>query len=216
MEWKELIDGEKRKKYFINLEMFLAMEYRSKKIYPKEEDIYTAFDLCPFKNVKVVILGQDPYHNPGQANGLAFSVKDGVKIPPSLRNIFKEMGSDLKIETPLTGNLIPWAKQGVLLLNTILTVEENQPLAHANKGWEKFTDKVLQELNKDNSPKVFVLWGKNAYKKELFITNEKHLVIKSSHPSPLSARHSFFGSKVFTKINKFLLQNNLDQIDFRI
>jgi len=214
--WSEFIKKEQKKEYFIKLQEFVDAEYKTKTIYPKKEDIYNAFNYSDFKNTKVVMLGQDPYHDENQAHGLAFSVQKGCKIPPSLRNIYKEMNNDLAIDIPLHGDLSSWAKQGVLLLNTALTVEAHKPLSHTKKGWEQFTDNVISELNKDNDPKVFVLWGNNAIKKELLITNPHHLVLCSSHPSPLSARHSFFGSKVFTKINDFLRKNSREIIDFKI
>lgn len=214
--WNTFLTKEKEKDYYKKLESFVLNEYEKKQIFPKKENIFHAFDLCPFKNVKVVILGQDPYHDDNQAHGLAFSVQKGCKIPPSLRNIFKELHSDLGVPIPKHGDLTSWAKQGVLLLNTILTVEAHKPLSHQNKGWEIFTDNVIRELNRDNTPKVFVLWGNNAKKKCSLISNSHHYIIETSHPSPLGARHSFFGSSVFSKINTFLTQNNRKSIDFTI
>jgi len=215
-EWDQILENEFNKTYFKNLMIFINNEYETKTIFPKKEDIFNAFDYCSFDNVKVVVIGQDPYHNFNQAHGLAFSVLKGNKIPPSLRNIYKELNSDLGIDIPNHGELTSWAKQGMLLLNTILTVEAHTPLSHKNKGWEQFTDEVINILNKDNNPKVFVLWGNNAISKSELITNDNHIMISSSHPSPLSARHSFFGSKVFTKINEFLIENKIDVIDFTI
>lgn len=215
-DWNKIFDKEFNKSYFIDLMNFVITEYNTKTIFPKKEDIFNAFKYCPFKEVKVVILGQDPYHNFNQSHGLAFSVLKGNKIPPSLRNIYKELESDLGIDFPNHGELTPWAKQGVLLLNTILTVEAHSPLSHKNKGWEQFTDEVMSLLNRDSSPKVFVLWGNNASSKSKLITNINHLIISSSHPSPLSARHSFNGSKVFSKINKFLENNDIKTIDFNV
>ena len=215
-EWDLMLKNEFNKTYFKNLTSFINNEYETKTIFPKKEDIFNSFNYCSYSNVKVVVIGQDPYHNFNQAHGLAFSVIKGNKIPPSLRNIYKELNSDLGIDIPSHGELTSWAKQGILLLNTILTVEAHSPLSHKNKGWEYFTDEVISILNNDNKPKVFVLWGNNAISKNKLITNKNHLIISSSHPSPLSARHSFFGSKVFSKINKFLNINNIDVIDFTI
>lgn len=214
--WNEIIKKEQEKPYFRELKVFLDKEYSEKDIFPPRDEIYNAFDLTPFNNVKVVIIGQDPYHGENQAHGLAFSVLKGNRIPPSLRNIYKELHSDIEFEIPAHGYLNKWAEEGILLINTILTVEAHKPLSHKNKGWETFTNHILEVVNKDSKPKVFVLWGNNAIKKEVLITNPKHLIIKTSHPSPLSARHSFFGSKQFSKINSFLLENKIDPIDFTI
>jgi len=213
-KWSNLFSQESKKEYFIKLNNFIQSEIDNKEIYPPMEDTFNAFKLTPFNEVKVVIIGQDPYHGKGQAHGLAFSVNEGIKVPPSLRNIFKELHNDLGITPRNNGNLTEWAKQGVLLLNTILTVEAHKPLSHKNKGWEIFTNKIISELNKDESPKVFILWGNNAIKKSDLITNPNHLIITTSHPSPLSARHSFFGSKIFTKTNDFLEHGQLGKIDF--
>jgi uracil-DNA glycosylase len=213
-KWSNLFSQESKKEYFIKLNNFIQSEIDNKEIYPPMEDTFNAFKLTPFNEVKVVIIGQDPYHGKGQAHGLAFSVNEGIKVPPSLRNIFKELHNDLGITPRNNGNLTEWAKQGVLLLNTILTVEAHKPLSHKNKGWEIFTNKIISELNKDESPKVFILWGNNAIKKSDLITNPNHLIITTSHPSPLSARHSFFGSKIFTKTNDFLERGQLGKIDF--
>ncbi|AIO18813.1 Uracil-DNA glycosylase [Candidatus Izimaplasma bacterium HR1] len=214
--WHDYIEKEKQKDYFKKLEDFTEKEYETKEIFPPYKDIFNAFNYCPFVDTKVIILGQDPYHDFNQAHGLAFSVKKGNKIPPSLRNIYKELNSDLGLSVPEHGELTNWAKQGILLLNTILTVEAHKPMSHSKKGWETFTDNVIRELNKDSKPKVFVLWGNNARKKNILIDNPKHLIIETSHPSPLSARHSFFGSKVFTKINDFLFNNYRSIIDFEL
>lgn len=214
--WQDFIKKEQQKDYFINLEIFISNEYKTKTIFPKREDIYNAFKYSPFDNTKVVILGQDPYHDFNQAHGLAFSVQKGCKIPPSLRNIYKELHSDLGLDIPTHGDLTKWAKQGILLLNTCLTVEAHKPMSHTKRGWETFTDNVIRELNKDPHPKVFVLWGNNAKKKKILISNPNHLVIESSHPSPLSARHSFFGSNQFTIINDFLYNKYKEKIDFNI
>lgn len=213
MTFDELIKLEKEKEYFKTLETFLDKEYSEKTIFPPKDEIFNAFNLCPFENVKVVIIGQDPYHEINQAHGLAFSVKDGNKLPKSLMNIYKELYDDILV-TRLTGELTDWAKQGVFLINTILTVEEGKANSHKNKGWEIFTTKVIEELNKDNSPKVFVLWGNQAYEYEKIIKNSNHLIIKSAHPSPLSAYRGFFGSKPFSRINEFLISKNIDPIDW--
>lgn len=216
IQWNEIIESESKKQYFVDLMTYIDKERSLRTIFPPRGSVFNAFKLCPFHSVKVVIIGQDPYHDTGQAQGLSFSVNEGVKIPPSLRNIYKELHADLNVDIPTNGDLSSWAKQGVLLLNTILTVEQHIPLSHKGRGWEQFTDNVIQLLNKDDSPKVFVFWGNNARKKNSFITNQKHLVIESSHPSPLSARHSFFGSRVFTKINHFLKSSQLSEINFEL
>lgn len=216
MTFEELYLEESKHWYFEKLTKFVNHAYKEKTVYPPKAELFRAFELSPLEKTKVVILGQDPYHNKNQANGLAFSVRKEVKIPPSLHNIFKEMNDDLGLPYPPHGDLTSWAEQGVLLMNAVLSVEANQPLSHVNKGWEQFTDRVLCELNKINRPIVFVFWGREAQKKARLITNEIHHVISSSHPSPLSARHSFFGSKVFTKINRFLVKINQSPIDFEI
>ena len=215
-KWNELLTSEEKKDYYQNLVDFVNNEYQTDIVYPDQKDIFHALRLTPFDRVKVIIIGQDPYHNIHQAHGLAFSVLKGNPIPPSLRNIYKELHDDLGIEPPHHGDLSSWATAGVLLLNTILTVRHNEPLSHKGIGWEQLTDRIIQTLNQDNRPKVFVLWGNNAKQKQLLITNPNHLVISSSHPSPLSARHSFFGSRVFSKINQFLHQTNQEPIDFEI
>jgi len=215
-DWKELLDIEFQKEYFKKLNRFIQKEYEVKTIFPIKEEIFNAFELCSFKNTKVIILGQDPYHNFNQAHGLAFSVLKGNKIPPSLRNIFKELESDLGITPPRYGELTSWVEEGVLLLNTILTVEHNKPLSHSGKGWEIFTDNVIGLLNKDPRPKVFILWGKNALNKKNLITNSKHLILTATHPSPLSAYRTFFGCKHFSKANDFLKKTNQKEIDYKI
>lgn len=214
--WKRIIDEERVKPYFIDLKRFLLDEYEKYKIYPKKSDIFKAFELTDFSNVKVVILGQDPYHQPSQAHGLCFSVNKGIKVPPSLVNIYKEINSDLGCKIPGHGNLTKWAKQGVLLLNTIMSVRESSPMSHSNKGWEIFTDKIIKELNDDDSPKVFLLWGSPSRKKKTLITNPKHLILECAHPSPLSAYNGFFGCKHFSKTNEFLKKNNREVIDWQI
>lgn len=215
-KWKSLFKSEQQKEYYKNLMTFVDKEYKTKVIFPMKKDIFNAFYLTPFEDTKVIILGQDPYHDVNQAHGLSFSVKNGIKIPPSLRNIHTELLNDLGVFPPNHGNLSKWAQEGVLLLNTILTVEAHKPLSHKKKGWETFTDTVIKTLNDDDRPKVFVLWGNNAMAKSDLITNPKHKIIKSSHPSPLSARHSFFGSMVFSRINRFLKDTNQGEIDFTL
>lgn len=214
--WTQQFAMEEQKPYYKALQKKVEQAYQTKTVYPPQNQIFTAFDLCPFEQVKVVILGQDPYHDEHQAHGLAFSVQKGCKIPPSLRNIFKELKNDINMDPPDHGDLSAWAKQGVLLLNTILTVEAHRPLSHKDFGWETFTDHIISLLNQDSRPKVFVLWGNSAQKKTSLITNPIHMIHCSSHPSPLSARHSFFGSRVFSKINTFLMEHELQPIDFTI
>ena len=213
MTFEELIRIEREKDYFKSLESFLKEEYSSKTIFPPKDEVFSLFNYCELNEVKVVIIGQDPYHEINQAHGLAFSVKHGNKLPKSLINIYKELYDDLLI-TRLTGELSSWASQGVFLINTILTVEEGKANSHRNKGWEIFTSRVIEELNKDNNPKVFVLWGNQAFAYEKMLTNSNHCILKSAHPSPLSAYRGFFGSKPFSKINKFLKENNLEEIDW--
>ncbi|WP_027398857.1 uracil-DNA glycosylase [Anaerovorax odorimutans] len=203
-EWDEILKDEFKKEYYLQLRKFLISEYRTKVTYPTMYDIFNALKYTSYSDVKVVILGQDPYHEPNQAHGLCFSVQKGVKKPPSLVNIFKELESDLGIKPPNHGYLEDWAKQGVLLLNTVLTVRKGQANSHKQKGWEIFTDKVIELLNERNDPIVFILWGANAKSKSAFITNKNHLVLKAAHPSPLSAYNGFFGCKHFSKANKFL------------
>lgn len=214
--WKNLIEEEKSKEYFQNLQSFIDEEYQKKIVFPIKEDIYNAFTLTPFNKVKIVIFGQDPYHDYNQAHGLAFSVTKGNKIPPSLRNIYTELFNDLNVIPSPHGDLTEWAEEGVLLLNTILTVEAHKPLSHKKKGWEQFTDVVIKKLDQDDTPKVFILWGNNAKKKKELLSNKNHLIIESSHPSPLGARHSFFGSKCFSRANEFLESNNRKKVDFTI
>lgn len=215
-DWDEILDEEFNKEYYQKLRQFLDYEYSHYIVYPRAKDLYNALRFTPYKDVKVVILGQDPYHEPNQAFGLAFAVKRGVPLPPSLKNIYKEMESDLHIKTPSHGDLSSLAKQGVLLLNTVLTVREHQANSHANKGWEILTDKIIEKLNASDKPVVFILWGNNARSKKRLITSPKHLVIESAHPSPLSAYHGFFNSKPFSRTNDFLIKNNIKPIDFNI
>lgn len=215
-KWDILLKEEYQKDYFKKLIEFVKVEYKSKTIYPKQNEIFNAFRYTDFDNCKVVILGQDPYHGPNQAEGLSFSVKNEVLKPPSLQNIFKELESDLKIQFPKHNSLKPWAQQGVLLLNAVLTVEEHKPTSHKDKGWENFTDNIIKIINKKETPVVFILWGSYAKKKKELITNPKHLIIESAHPSPFSARNGFFGSKPFSRTNEFLKKNNIKEIDWRI
>lgn len=214
--FNDLINEEKEKEYFKELTDFLEKEYTNKVIFPEEKDIFNSLKLTNYEDVKVVILGQDPYHGEGEAHGLSFSVKPDIKIPPSLKNIYKELNNDLGTYIPDNGYLVKWANQGVLLLNSVLTVEKDKPGSHRNKGWEIFTDTIIQKLNKRDKPIVFVLWGNYAKDKEKYITNTKHLILKSAHPSPFSARNGFFGCKHFSKINDFLNHNGEEKIDFQI
>ena len=214
--WDEELKEEYKKEYFTELMNFVKEEYKNKTIYPKPNEVFNAFRYTDFDNVKVVILGQDPYHGPNQAEGLSFSVSDDVLKPPSLKNIFKELESDLGIPFPKHNSLKPWAKQGVLLLNAVLTVEEHKPASHKGKGWEIFTDDVIDILNKRENPIVFILWGAFARSKKSLITNKQHYIIESAHPSPFSARNGFFGSKPFSKTNKFLREKGLEEIDWSV
>lgn len=215
-DWKEYLSHEFEKDYYLKLRSFLKNEYKTKTVYPPMEDIYNALHYTSYKNTKVVILGQDPYHQKGQAHGLSFSVNKGIKIPPSLQNIYKELSSDLGLYIPNNGYLKKWADQGVLLLNTSLTVLDSNANAHKNIGWSIFTDKVIKVLNEKVQPVVFILWGNNAISKIPLITNENHLILKSVHPSPLSANRGFFGTKPFSKTNSFLKLNNIKEIDWQI
>ena len=214
--WKQVLNNEFEKDYFIKLTEFVKNEYATKTIYPPKSQIFSAFDYTSFDDVKVVIIGQDPYHGEGQANGLSFSVADGVKIPPSLRNIYKELKTDLEIEDSNSGNLEAWAKQGVLLLNATLTVEAANAGSHQNKGWEDFTDAVIKLLSEEKENLVFVLWGSYAQKKGKKINREKHFVIESAHPSPLSVYRGFWDSKPFSKTNEYLKSKNVQEIDWEI
>ena len=215
-DWDIVLKEEFEKDYYQKLRVFLKDEYANQTIYPNMYDIYNALRYCAREDVKVVILGQDPYHEPSQANGLAFSVYPGVKVPPSLVNIFKECHDDVGIDIPNHGDLTQWAKQGVLLLNNVLTVREHQANSHRFYGWETFTLNVIKYLNKREKPIVFILWGKNAIEKEKYIDTTRHLVLKSVHPSPLSSYRGFFGSKPFSKTNQFLIEHNIDPIDWQI
>ena len=215
-DWNELLKDEFSKDYYLSLREFLKNEYTTKIIYPDKYDIFNALHYTSYKDVKVVILGQDPYHGPNQAHGLSFSVSPGVKIPPSLLNIYKELNSDLGCYIPNNGYLKKWADQGVLLLNTSLTVRAGEANSHKNKGWEIFTDKIISLINEKTDPVVFLLLGNNAINKKKLITNKQHLILSSAHPSPLSASRGFFGSKPFSKINKFLVSVNKAPIDWQI
>lgn len=214
--WDTVLDSEYHKEYFANIVKFVNKVYKEKAIFPPKARILSALDITDYNDVKVVILGQDPYHGIGEANGLAFSVNDGVKIPPSLKNIYKELHDDLGVEIPNTGNLESWAKEGVLLLNSVLTVEKDKPASHKNVGWETFTDSIIKKLNERDKPIVFILWGNFAKSKKELITNPKHLVLTSSHPSPFSVNYGFFGSKPFSKTNEFLRRNGIKEIDWTI
>ena len=215
-DWDEIIGEEFEKDYYRNLRSFLDEEYKHKTIYPIPKYIYTALRLTSYHDTRVVILGQDPYHEPNQAHGLAFSVSKGVEISPSLQNIYKELHDDLGCPIPNHGFLIDWAKQGVLLLNAVLTVEAHKANSHKGKGWETLTDTIIRKLNEKDEPVVFILWGMNARNKKQFITNPIHLVIESAHPSPLSAYNGFFGSRPFSRTNSFLVSHGYQPIDWQI
>ncbi len=212
--WKVQLQAEFEKPYFRELTDFVRNEYTNRKIYPPAKLIFNAFDSCPFNEVKVVIVGQDPYHQPGQAHGLCFSVNEGVALPPSLINIYKEIENDLGKTAPASGNLERWAKQGVLLLNATLTVQANRAGSHQGKGWEEFTDAVIHRLATNREHLVFILWGAYAQRKGATIDANRHLVLKSPHPSPLSAHRGFFGNKHFSKTNSYLISNGKDPIDW--
>lgn len=215
-KWGEILKEEINKQYFIKLSSFLEEEYKNFNIYPPKSDIFNAFKLTSYSDVKAVILGQDPYHGEGQAHGLCFSVLSGTKKPPSLVNIYKELKSDLDIPVCKEGDLTKWAENGVLLMNTVLTVREGLPNSHKNMGWEKFTDNVIRLLNDREKPVVFILWGGNARAKKKIITNPNHLILESAHPSPLSAYNGFFDNKHFSKANEFLIKNEIEPIDWRL
>ena len=212
--WRNILQEEFDKEYFAKLVHFVKQEYANYRIFPPGKLIFNAFDLCPFNKLRVVILGQDPYHEFGQAHGLAFSVMDGVQLPPSLINIYKEIKDDLGVNTPTSGNLSRWARQGVLLLNATLTVREHSAGSHQNMGWEEFTDAVISLISKNKDNIVFMLWGSYAQSKARLIDSSKHLVLKSPHPSPLSAYRGFFGNHHFSSANNYLLQHNLQKIDW--
>lgn len=215
-DWDELLKGEFEKKYYINLRKFLIDEYKSGTVFPDMYNIFSALKYTSYKDTKILILGQDPYHGDGQAHGLAFSVKPNVKIPPSLLNIYKESKQDIGCFIPNNGYLVPWAEQGVLLLNTALTVRAHEANSHRNKGWETFTDKIISILNDREDPVIFVLWGNNAKKKMELIDKNRHYILYAPHPSPLSASRGFFGCKHFSKINEILLDLDKKTIDWQI
>lgn len=214
--WKEALSEEFRKPYYKELYSFVKKEYETTAVFPASQDILNAFEFTPLEEVKVVIIGQDPYHDVGQAHGLCFSVKPDVDIPPSLQNIYKELQDDLGCYIPNNGYLVKWAKQGVLLLNTVLTVRAHQANSHRGHGWETFTDAAIRELNKQDRPIVFILWGKPAQSKKAMLNNPKHLILEAPHPSPLSSYRGFFGSKPFSKTNTFLINNGEKPIDWQI
>ena len=215
-DWYKKLEPELKKAYFKTLNEFIEIEYANKACYPELSNVFKAFELCTFQNTSVIILGQDPYHGYGQANGLAFSVNNGQKIPPSLRNIYKELHADLGILPCTHGDLSLWAEQGVLLLNTTLTVEEAKPTSHQKKGWEEFTDSVIKTISEQKKNCVFVLWGAHAQSKKVLINDECHLILESVHPSPLSASRGFFGSKPFSKVNDYLEIHNKKTINWQL
>lgn len=213
-DWDKILKVIEESEGFKKFYLLVEEEYNKKTIFPPKDYIFNALKLTPYKNVKVVIVGQDPYHGVGEAHGLSFSVQKGIKVPPSLKNIYKELESDLGITPPDNGELTKWANQGVLLLNAVLTVEKDKPASHRKLGWERLTDYIIKTLNLKEEPIVFILWGNFAKEKKVFITNPKHLVITSPHPSPFSANSGFFGSKPFSKTNEFLAKNNIEPINW--
>lgn len=215
-DWLAELGAEFKKPYYASLYEFVKNEYSTKQVFPPADEIFTAFHLTPLSEVKVVIIGQDPYHNEGQAHGLCFSVRPQVDIPPSLVNIYQELHDDLGCRIPNNGYLVKWAKQGVLMLNTVLTVQAHMANSHRGKGWEEFTDAAIKALNKQDRPIVFILWGRPAQMKKGMLNNPQHLILEAPHPSPLSAYRGFFGSKPFSRTNRFLLDNKLVPIDWQI
>ena len=215
-EWLEALKDEFHQPYYAKLYKTVMQEYQTRKIFPPADDMFNAFHFTPLSQVKVVILGQDPYHEPGQAHGLSFSVKPGVEIPPSLVNIYKELHEDLGCYIPDNGYLVKWANQGVLMLNTLLTVRAHQAFSHKGIGWEQFTDAAIEALARQDRPMVFILWGRPAQSKKPMIYNSKHLILESAHPSPLSAYRGFFGSRPFSRTNEYLKENGLEPIDWQI
>ena len=217
-DWDDVLAGEFDKEYYRKLRSFLIGEYRNHTVYPDMNDIFNALKYTPYSKVKAVILGQDPYHEPGQAHGMAFSVRDGTEQPPSLVNIFKELQEDTGIARPAPdhGCLIPWAEEGVLLLNTVLTVREHEANSHKGKGWEQFTDRIIEFLNERPEPVVFILWGRNARDKKALITEGRHLILEGAHPSPLSAYNGFFGGRYFSRTNEFLAEQGTGEINWEI
>lgn len=215
-QWLSVLKDEFKKDYYAKLFEFVKAEYATRQIFPPSEEIFNAFHFTDYDKVKVVILGQDPYHNDGQAHGLCFSVKPGVEVPPSLVNIYQELKADVGCYIPNNGYLEKWARQGVLMLNTVLTVRAHEANSHRGKGWEQFTDAAIAALNKQDNPIVFILWGKPAQMKKSMLNNPNHLILEAPHPSPLSAYRGFFGSKPFSKTNEFLMAHGLDPIDWQI
>ena len=215
-KFKEIIEEEAQKDYYKKMHEFVINEYETKTIFPPRSNIYEALKLTPYDNVKVVILGQDPYHGTGEAHGLSFSVSPGIKTPPSLQNIYKELNQELGCYIPNNGYLTKWAKQGVLLLNSVLTVVKDSPASHKGIGWETFTDRIISEIDKKDSPVVFMLWGNFARSKKALLTNPNHLVLESAHPSPFSARNGFFGNNHFKLANEYLVKNGIEPIDWQI
>jgi uracil-DNA glycosylase len=213
-DWSQILEEELQKDYYLKLREWLKGEYQSSNTHPAMNDIFNAFHYTAYQDVKVVLLGQDPYHGPNQAEGLSFSVKKGIKVPPSLRNMYKELQDDIGCSIPDHGSLVKWAEQGVLLLNTVLTVEEGKAHSHRGKGWEQFTDRVIRLLNEREMPMVFLLWGKPAQSKRTLIDESKHKIITAPHPSPLSAHRGFFGSKPYSRTNQFLRKQGLGEIDW--
>ena len=210
MNFKEIIEEESKKEYFKELQSFVDEEYKNKTVFPERKNIYASLENTPFDKVKVVIIGQDPYHGEGEAHGFAFSVKPGIKIPPSLKNIYKELNAEYGCYIPNNGYLMKWAEQGVLLINAVLTVEKDKPTSHQGKGWEQFTDRIIEEIDKKDEPVVFMLWGNFAKSKKELLTNKNHLVLESPHPSPFSARHGFFGNNHFKLANEYLSKNGIN------
>ncbi|MHA7138299.1 uracil-DNA glycosylase [Rossellomorea arthrocnemi] len=215
-DWADILEDELQMEYYQTLREWLKGEYETNTTYPSMHDIFNAFHYTAYEDVKVVLLGQDPYHGPNQAEGLSFSVKKGLKIPPSLRNMYKELQEDIGCPTPAHGSLVKWAKQGVLLLNTVLTVQDGKANSHRGKGWEQFTDHVISILNEREEPMVFILWGKPAQSKQALIDSSKHFIVTAPHPSPLSAHRGFFGSKPYSQTNEFLRKQGINEIDWCI
>ena len=213
--WNEILAEEMEKDYYQQLQAFVQKRRAEVRVFPEEKNVFNALELTPFESVKVVILGQDPYHGFGQAHGLSFSVQKGIPLPPSLRNIYKELQEDIGGELPTEGDLSHWAKQGVLLLNTVLTVEEGNANSHKGMGWEKLTNRLIESLNELKHPVIFILWGKPAQDKEKLITNSNHVILKAPHPSPLSAYRGFFGSKPFSRVNDILIQQGQTPIRWK-
>lgn len=215
-EWAEALQDEFKKEYYRELFLKVREEYRTRQVFPPPEDLFNAFHYTPLSHIKAVILGQDPYHNVGQAHGLCFSVRKGVAVPPSLVNIYKELEDDLGIPPASHGCLTSWARQGVLMLNTVLTVRAHQANSHRDMGWEQFTDAVIRKVNEQDRPIVFILWGTPAQRKKKMLTNPRHLILEAPHPSPLAAYRGFFGSRPFSRANRFLIENGVSPIDWKV